>query len=86
MASQTSVYILQRKDIATKVMFSTQSEPWCYKRELAAASHAALPVVTLQISLYTNVILAFDFDFDFGLDHPVHGDKGEGALHRKERK
>jgi hypothetical protein len=33
------------------------------------ASHAALPMVTLKISPYTNVTLTFDF----GLDHPVHG-------------
>jgi hypothetical protein len=48
------------------------------------ASHAALPIVTLQISLYNNVTLTFDFDF--GPDHPVHGGVGEGALHREERK
>jgi hypothetical protein len=35
------------------------------------ASHAALPMVTLKISPYTNVTLTFDFDY--GLDHPVHG-------------
>jgi hypothetical protein len=34
-------------------------------------SHAALAMVTLKISPYTNVTLTFDFDF--GLDHPVHG-------------
>jgi hypothetical protein len=38
------------------------------------ASHAALPMVTLNISPYTNVALTFDFDF--GLDHPVHGGYG----------
>jgi hypothetical protein len=38
------------------------------------ASHAALPMVTLIISPYTNVTLTFDFDF--GLDHPVHGGYG----------
>jgi hypothetical protein len=31
----------------------------------------ALLMVTLKISPYTNVTLTFDFDF--GLDHPVHG-------------
>jgi hypothetical protein len=35
------------------------------------ASHAALPMVTLKIPPYTNVTLTFDFDF--WLDHPVHG-------------
>jgi hypothetical protein len=35
------------------------------------ASHAALPMVTLKISPYTNVTLTFVFDV--GLDHPVHG-------------
>jgi hypothetical protein len=35
------------------------------------ASHAALPMVTLNISPYTNV--TFAFDFGFGLDHPVYG-------------
>jgi hypothetical protein len=35
------------------------------------ASHAALQMVTLNISPYTNVTLTFDFEF--GLDHPVHG-------------
>jgi hypothetical protein len=35
------------------------------------ASHAALPMATLNISPYTNVTLTFDFDF--GLDQPVHG-------------
>jgi hypothetical protein len=38
------------------------------------ASYAALPVVALKISLCTDVILTFDFDF--GLDHPVHGGYG----------
>jgi hypothetical protein len=38
------------------------------------ASHAALPMVTLKISPYTNVILTFNFDF--GLDHHVHGGYG----------
>jgi hypothetical protein len=44
-------------------------------------------MVTLKISAYTNVTLTFDFDL--GLDHPLHGgigDKVEGALHREERK
>jgi hypothetical protein len=41
------------------------------------ASHAALPMVTLNISPYTNV--TFTFDFDFGLDHPVHGGYGSGS-------
>jgi hypothetical protein len=36
------------------------------------ASHAALPMVTLRISPYTNGTLTFDF----GLDHPVHGGYG----------
>jgi hypothetical protein len=34
------------------------------------ASHADLPMVTFKISPYTNVTLTFDFEF--GLDHPVH--------------
>jgi hypothetical protein len=40
------------------------------------ASHAALPMVrvTLNISPYTNVTLTFDFDF--GLDHSIHGGYG----------
>jgi hypothetical protein len=38
------------------------------------ASYVALPIVTLKISSYTNVALTFDFDF--GLDHPVHGGYG----------
>jgi hypothetical protein len=37
-------------------------------------SHAALLMVTLKISPYTNVTLAFDFDF--GLVHPIHGKYG----------
>jgi hypothetical protein len=43
---------------------------------------AALTIVTLKISPYTNVTLTFDF----GLDHPVHGDMRDGALYEKERK
>jgi hypothetical protein len=35
------------------------------------ASNAAFPMATLKISPYTNMTLTFDFDF--GLDHPVHG-------------
>jgi hypothetical protein len=35
------------------------------------ASHAALPMVNLKFSPFTNMTLTFDFDF--GLDHPVHG-------------
>jgi hypothetical protein len=46
------------------------------------ASHAALPMVTLKISPCNNVTLTFEFDF--GLDHPVHGVMGEGALHRED--
>jgi hypothetical protein len=38
------------------------------------ASHAALPMVKLKISPCTNV--TWTFDFDFGLDHPVHGRYG----------
>jgi hypothetical protein len=38
------------------------------------ASHEALPMVTLKISPCTNVTSTFDFDF--GLDHPVHGEYG----------
>jgi hypothetical protein len=34
------------------------------------ASHAALPMVTLTISPYTNVTMTFDFDFK--LDHPAY--------------
>jgi hypothetical protein len=34
------------------------------------ASHAAFPMVTLKILPHTNVTLTFDFNF--GLDHPVH--------------
>jgi hypothetical protein len=46
------------------------------------ASHAALPMVTLKISPCANVTLIFYFDF--GLDHSVMGDMGEGALHHPE--
>jgi hypothetical protein len=42
------------------------------------ASHAALPMVTLKFSPCTNVTLTFDFDF--GLDNPVHGGYGWGDL------
>jgi hypothetical protein len=38
------------------------------------ASHAALPMVILEMSPCTNVTLTSDFDF--GLDHPVHGGYG----------
>jgi hypothetical protein len=38
------------------------------------ASHAVLPMITLKVSAYTNVTLTFDFDF--WLDHPVHGGYG----------
>jgi hypothetical protein len=41
-------------------------------------SHAALPMVTLTISPYTNVTLTFDFDF--GLDQPVHGRYGSKKI------
>jgi hypothetical protein len=41
-------------------------------------------MVTLKISLYTNVTLISDFDF--GLDHPVYGGYGSGPLHQEERK
>jgi hypothetical protein len=37
------------------------------------AFYAALPMVTLKTSPYTNIT---DFDFDFGLDYPVHGGYG----------
>jgi hypothetical protein len=47
-------------------------------------SHAALPMVTLNISLYTNVTLTFDFDF--GLDHAVHGGYGRGSPTRRRKK
>jgi hypothetical protein len=48
------------------------------------ASHAALPMVILKISPYTNVTLTSDFDF--WLDRLFTGDMGEGAIHREERK
>jgi hypothetical protein len=48
------------------------------------ASHAALPMVTLKISPYTNVALTFDFDF--GLDHLVHGGYGSGNPTQKRKK
>jgi hypothetical protein len=38
------------------------------------ASHAALQMVTLKISPYTNITLTFDFDFS--LDYPVRGGYG----------
>jgi hypothetical protein len=41
------------------------------------ASHATIPMVILKMWPYTNVILTFDFDF--GLDHPVHGGYGLGS-------
>jgi hypothetical protein len=41
------------------------------------ASHAALPMVTLQISPYTNVTLTFDVNF--GLDHPIRGGYGRAG-------
>jgi hypothetical protein len=47
------------------------------------ASHAALSMVTLKISPYTNVTLTLDFDF--GLDHPVRGRYGWGS-HTPRRK
>jgi hypothetical protein len=37
-------------------------------------SYAALLMITLTISPYINVTLTFDFDF--GLDRPVHGGYG----------
>jgi hypothetical protein len=40
-------------------------------------------MVSLKISPYTTV--TFTFEFDLGLDHPVHGDMGEGALRDEER-
>jgi hypothetical protein len=47
------------------------------------ASHAVLPMVTLKILPYTNVTLTFDFDFR--LDHPIHGgyELGSPAPRRK---
>jgi hypothetical protein len=44
------------------------------------ASHAALQMVTLKISPYTNIILTFDWITLF------IGDMGEGSLQREERK
>jgi hypothetical protein len=44
------------------------------------ASHAALPMVTLKISPYTNVTLSSGWITLF------MGDMSEGALHREERK
>jgi hypothetical protein len=53
-----------------------RSFPWSQSKCCAEllASHAALPMVTLNISPYINVTLTFDFDF--WLDHPVHGGCG----------
>jgi hypothetical protein len=50
------------------------------------ASHAALPMVTLQIAPYTNVTLTFDFDFDFWLDQPVHERCGRGSTTPRRKK
>jgi hypothetical protein len=38
------------------------------------ASHGALPMVTLKMLPYTNMTLIFDFNF--GLDHLLHGGYG----------
>jgi hypothetical protein len=46
------------------------------------ASHAALPMVTLKMSPYTNVTSTFDL----GWITLFMRDVGEGALHREERK
>jgi hypothetical protein len=43
-------------------------------RHILHASDAALPMVTLKISPYTSVTSTFQFDF--GLDHPVHSRYG----------
>jgi hypothetical protein len=43
-------------------------------------SHAALPMVTLKILPYTNVILTFGWTTLF------NGDMGEGSLHEKSKK
>jgi hypothetical protein len=48
------------------------------------ASHAALSMAILQISPYTNVTLTFDFDF--GLDRPVHGGYGWRSLTPRRKK
>jgi hypothetical protein len=48
------------------------------------ASHAALPMVTLKILPYTNITLTFDFDF--GLNRPVHGGYGWGRSTWKRKK
>jgi hypothetical protein len=48
--------------------------------EIVPKSHVALhalPMVTLKISPCTDVTLTSDFDF--GLDHPVHGGYGLGS-------
>jgi hypothetical protein len=47
-------------------------------------NYAALPMVTLKLSLYTNV--TFIFDFDFWLDQPVHGGSGRGSPTPKGKK
>jgi hypothetical protein len=41
------------------------------------ASHAALPMITLEISPYTNVTFTFDFAFGQGV---FMGDMGEDSL------
>jgi hypothetical protein len=47
------------------------------------ASHAALPMVILKVLPYTNITLTFDFDFR--VDHPIHGgyELGSPAPRRK---
>jgi hypothetical protein len=54
---------------------ASQSKCWLGTQIPRCTSHAALPMVTWNISPYTNVILTFDF----GLDHPVHGGYGRGG-------
>jgi hypothetical protein len=48
------------------------------------ASLAALPMVTLKISPYTELTLTLDFDF--GLDRPVHGGYGRGSPTQRRKK
>jgi hypothetical protein len=55
-----------------------------YRAVAYHSSHAALPMVTLTISPYTNVTLTSDFDS--GLDHPVHGGNGGGHPIRRRNK
>jgi hypothetical protein len=78
-----SNHMFRSDSILYSLFLGHEVSPFTTTRFVHLFSHAALPMITLQISSCTNVTLTFDFDC--GLDHLVHGGYGWGSPTQRRR-